>query len=291
MSNRRTHELYRAFSKWGWDAKGYTPRTRYQYYILALRAEAWMREHRGRSLAWASEKDLKAFVFSLEPSAASRNGARAGLIALFEFFIEQGVTDHNPARGLPRLPTPRPLPKALAAEEADKMLGVARALQPEVAALFFTFAYAGLRIAELQKLEWRNIGHDGWIRFTGKGNKDRAVPVHAELEPLLAKWKVECPSVRWVFPSPRDPDRPMSFTTIRRHVREIGETIGSDVHPHVMRHTIATRMLETGADLRTVQEFLGHASVSTTQIYTRVRSPRVADAMKRVTYKKIPGES
>lgn len=286
MSNRKTHELYRAFSKWGWDAKGYTPRTRYQYYLTALRAEGWMREHRGKSLVWATTQDLKAFLFSLEATAFTRNGARGALIAVFEFFAEQGITDLNPARQLPRLPVPRPLPKALGAAQADKLNAIALSLQLEVAAIFLTFSYAGLRLSEVRNLEWRNIEEDGWIRFEGKGRKERAVPIHAELAAILGKWKIECPSARWVFPSPLDPEKRASITWIRNQVVSIGEAAGIELHPHVLRHTAATRLLETtGGDIRTVQEFLGHSNVSTTTVYTRVRPARLGDAMKGFTYK------
>ena len=110
------------------------------------------------------------------------------------------------------------------------------------------------------------------------------MPIHPDLAVALGKWHVECPSARWVFPSPRDPDRQASFTWIRDHVESIGDTVGVDLHPHALRHTAATRLLETGADLRTVQEFLGHASLATTTVYTKIRPARLVEAMRRMTY-------
>lgn len=244
-----------------------------------------MRQNRNCSLMWASPRDLQAFLFSLPPSAATRNAARSALLAIFEFFIEQGVTDVNPASGLPRLPVPRSLPKALSPEQSLRVLRAASLFSSPSKEFFYLLLYTGMRRNEARLLEWRHL-EDGWVRFEGKGRKERSIPLHPEVLRALHLWRKDCPSARWVFPSVLNPEKPASTTWIRDRVLELGETSGiPTLHPHQLRHTVATKLLEDGVDLRTLQEFLGHSSLASTMIYTRVRPARVAEAVSHLDYR------
>jgi site-specific recombinase XerD len=89
---------------------------------------------------------------------------------------------------------------------------------------------------------------------------------------------------RWVFPSDRRLGQPESRTWIRVRLHEVGDMVGIHLHPHLFRHTVATELLESGADIRDVQAFLGHASISTTQIYTQVRPARLQEAVERLSF-------
>lgn len=286
MAERTTHELFRAFNRWGYDEKGYAPYTRYEYYLIVLRAEAWLRQHRNRSLVYADAKDLKAFLFSTMPSARNRNHIRSALVAAFEFFEAQGLSRINYAKTLPRLPEPRGIPKPIEHEEAMKLIGLVETLPNRMwEAMIKTFLYTGMRKMELRALERSHVSGD-WIHMYGKGNKERSIKVHPELRRALDKWLIENPSAKWVFPSPRDPEKQISESALNRKVHALGEAIGiARLHPHRFRHTAATRMLERGADLRTVQVFLGHSSPQTTAVYTKVRNPRLAEAIDRLDFK------
>ncbi len=284
MPRRKAHELYKAFNRWGFDSRGYSASTRYQYYLTALRTESWMQAERGCSLTWATTRDLQAFLFSLPPSAHTRNGARQALVAAFDSFIDRGLVKINMAKPLSKLPEPRSLPKALSPDQARAVLKAAEMLEPQARAAVYILAFAGLRRAEALRLQWSEVEH-GWLRFMGKGAKERAIPMHLLLTEQLKAWRSQCPSPRWVIPSPIDPDKPASGTWLASRLKQLAELSGVEgLHPHQMRHTAATLLLESGADIRTVQEFLGHTSVATTTVYTRIRPARLADAVAKLDY-------
>jgi integrase len=284
MPRRKAHELYKQFNRWGFDARGYSASTRYQYYLTALRAEDWLTHNRGVSLRWATTKDLQAFLFSLPASAFTRNGARQGLVAVFDFFRDQGIVKQNMAKPLPKLPEGRALPKALDPDDAAKVIIEIDALPPLPRIAVSILAYGGLRRAEALRLQWQHVER-AWLRFPGKGNKERAVPLHPELRPRLKSWREQCPSPRWVIPSPIDPDKPASGTWLAGCIKDLGIAAGvPGLHPHQLRHTFATTLLDSGADLRQVQELLGHSRISSTEIYTHVRPAGLTDAVMRIDY-------
>jgi integrase/recombinase XerD len=144
--------------------------------------------------------------------------------------------------------------------------------------------YTGARHDEIRRLTWPQIS-DGWVRLAGKGAKERAVPIHARLRPGLGAWRVECPDPLWIFPSPACIGQPVGSTWVRRRVRAVGELAGiPGLHPHTLRHTFATALLDRDVNLRTVQELLGHARPETTVIYTHVRPARSAEAVGRLGF-------
>lgn len=288
MGRRRTHELYRAFSRWCFDRHGYSATTRYQYYLSTLRADGWLLEHRGTSLPFADAEDLRAFMFHLPESATTRNGVRRALIAAFEFFIDRGLVKRNIAKDIPRLRERRPLPKAVSEDIADKLLVAADSLEPIARVAVWMLMGTGLRRSALISLEWRNVEVDR-IVVMEKGRREHSVPVHVELRPVIAAWKQRCPSMKWVFPSPLNPDRHVSHTWLATRVRDVGEMIGlPGLHPHVMRHTLATLVLDKTGNIRLVQELLGHVDISSTQIYTKVVHNDVADGLNKVPLGRKP---
>ena len=135
---------------------------------------------------------------------------------------------------------------------------------------------SGLRVSELVSLktEAANL-QDGWVRVVGKGNKERMVPVHAR---ALAAVRAYLAERERRFKNPAAEmflgrtGRKLSRTQFWRRLRELGTRAGikQKLHPHLLRHTFATHLLQGGADLRSVQEMLGHADLATTQIYTHL---------------------
>jgi len=234
----------------------------------------------------AKRPDLEAFLFSRPPTARTRNHLRAVLMGFGEFLIERAAATENLASGLPRIREPQDIPKALEPDAARRVLAAARAVGGIVEVLVMVLIYGGLRKSEARLLEWSDVDEDcSWVRFRGKGGKTRAVPLHRDARQVLRTWRLEAWDPRWVFPSPRFPGRPISERWMGEVIQELGELAGlSRLHPHLLRHTAATQLMEDGADLRTVQEFLGHADPKTTALYTRVRPARVLEAVERMEF-------
>ena len=183
---------------------------------------------------------------------------------------------------------PKRLPNVLSDAEARAIIGRVRSPVQKTAMLLM---YAcGLRITEAATLEVTAIdGIIGFIRVIGKGNKERQVPLP---QPVLAElrslWKTHRDK-RWLFPSPRQ-EGPISryalWLTFKQAVRAAGIT--RRITPHSLRHSYATRLLESGVDIRVVQILLGHARIGTTAIYTHLTEPTRA-SLKRILDKLMTG--
>ena len=148
----------------------------------------------------------------------------------------------------------------------------------------FTLMYAcGLRVSEVVNLQWKDIDFtQNIVHITGKGNKQRIVPFFASCKTLLEDykiryWNVKSKQSKYVFISNRGSQmtsRGIQYV-MQKHADQIG--FHMKIHPHMLRHSFATHLLDNGADIRIVQELLGHASLSTTQIYTHVSSKKLQE--------------
>jgi integrase/recombinase XerC len=161
------------------------------------------------------------------------------------------------------------------------------------------FYSSGLRLGELAALNVTDLDTDGTVRVTGKGRKERIVPVGAPARTALGHWLREraplaAPGETALFISARG--RRLGERTIQRRVRERArrQGLGQPVHPHMLRHSFATHLLESSGDLRAVQELLGHANLSTTQVYTHLDFQHLAkvydDAHPRARRRKSGGK-
>lgn len=296
MSKAQKKVIFHGFARWGWDEKSYTANTCKQYAKIARNADVWLMANRGRSLFSASEADVKAFLFSRKPSARSRNHVRQALLSFYDYLVDEGYASINPAADLPRLKEPKSIPKAFATDIAAILWNEAKAEHPMVTALYGLYFWAGLRRDEGRFLRWDQIDIE-WIIVEGKGSgiregrgKERRVWVHPELAWALRRWRRECPDPTWVFPSPRYADRPVSESWVRNRLLELGERVEVHLHPHRLRHSIATAMLRSGANLRGVQAMLGHESLKTTEIYLDVEPADVRAAQEAVDLKRSGAE-
>jgi len=196
------------------------------------------------------------------------------------FELREGVTDHDPTRGIVTPRPPRSLPRPLSVEEVTRLLE-APDTQPvgqRDRAILELLYGAGLRISELTGLDVDDVElEEGSVRVLGKGGKERDVPVgryaRAAVSDYLARGRPGFATTRSraaLFLNQRGGrlTRQGVSDIVGRHVRGAG--IRRRVTPHTLRHSFATHLLEGGADVRVVQELLGHASVATTQIYTLV---------------------
>ncbi|HTZ87780.1 MAG TPA: tyrosine recombinase [Solirubrobacteraceae bacterium] len=246
-------------------------------------------------------KGVRRYVARLSKlGAAPSTSARklAAVRALFASQREHGKIAENPADlvGTPRRPTH--LPRVLSAPEAAGLLDAIPAGTPLELRdrAMFELAYAcGLRAEELVTLREVDVDWDGeQLRVEGKGRKTRFVPMG---EPAMKAMEAYRGKARTALTNPSMPSqvlflsktgRALGTSDVRRRLRmwsaragAVAERAGGAVSPHALRHSFATHLLDGGADLRAIQEMLGHASVSSTQIYTRVESARLKSAYAR----------
>jgi integrase/recombinase XerD len=222
------------------------------------------------------------------PSSIAR--ALVAVRSFHRFCLEEGFLAVDPSEevGAPRVPLG--IPKALTEDEVEALLAAvvgdtARALRDR--AIVETLYATGVRISELVGLDRRDLDlDDGLVRVLGKGSKERIVPVGRSARDALTAY-LEAGRPQLARPDRSGGGREAVILNVRggrlsrqscwKIVRTAGERagLGGRLSPHVLRHSCATHMLERGADIRVVQELLGHASLSTTQVYTKVSPERL----------------
>lgn len=219
----------------------------------------------------------------------------SALRGFYRYLLDNGLIDEDPTVKLrpPRVPRKQPL--FLSAAEARRFLEAAEEFGPEPVrdkAIFSMFLYTGCRLGELVDLDVHNVDFEtGTIVLYGKGAKERIVPMRTELaeaiEQYLAERKVnpKCPLPRRLF-------RNQWGYAITRHgvhylVKRVAKAAGIQreaMSAHKLRHTVATQLLEHDADLRSIQELLGHESIATTQRYTHVVNKRLKAQIEKLDY-------
>jgi integrase/recombinase XerC len=219
-------------------------------------------------------------LYARDLSAATIRRKLAAVRSLFEFLVREHHFEMNPAKLLRTPKMPRKLPQVMTVEQTGALLdGVAadtleRPFPVRDTALLEVMYGCGIRVAELVAL---NVGDvdlaEGWIRVRGKGRKERQVPITGKAGQALARYLAERAAERdelAVFLNHRG--HRLTTRGVRGIVKLYAVLISGDasVHPHSFRHAFATHLLADGADLRAIQELLGHAQLSTTQKYTQV---------------------
>jgi len=242
-----------------------------------------------------SEREVEEYVAVLrtaERAPASVARALVAVRSLHRFLLDEGGSGKDPTDGVDAPRVPAGLPKALGEDDIEALLGAVvgdDAIARRDRAILETLYAGGLRISELVGLSLGDIDLDeGVLRARGKGDKERVVPIGRPACAALGAWlsgsgRDALTPARWarrgdaeaVFLNARGGrlSRQGAWTVVRRHGDRVG--LGARLTPHVLRHSCATHMLDHGADIRAVQELLGHASISTTQVYTRVTTERL----------------
>lgn len=214
----------------------------------------------------------------------------------FTWAVKEGFVDENPALRLQAPKRSRHLPKVLGRREMDEVIAAATTRLAETddpiaardLAIIETLYSSGLRVSELVSIGLADVDvQQRTVRVLGKGGKERAVPLGIPAADAIAGWLSRRPEIA----NERSPDRlflgarggALDVRVARRVVHDATAAAGSacEVSPHVLRHAMATHLLDGGADLRSVQEMLGHSSVATTQIYTHVTSERLREAYRQ----------
>ena len=247
------------------------------------RLRAYMDAH-GVDVVRANFDDLQAFVFDTFKDISSvRTQARliAGIHSFYRFLLYHHYIEQDPSELLETPKKELHLPDVLSLEERDKMIAqidMSKSESHRNRAIIEMLYGSGLRVSELVNLRLSDIYlKEGYMRITGKGSKQRLVPI----SPVAAEWfgywlqdrnalavKSEAMDVAFVNRYGRQLTRAMIFTIIKNLARAAG--IQKTISPHTLRHSFATHLLQNGADLRIIQQLLGHESISTTEIYTHV---------------------
>jgi len=259
------------------------------HYEAALSAQ-------GRSPLDARQEDVERYVARLRAagqSAASVARAVSSIRGLHRFLVDEGDAAHDPTVDLETGRLPARLPKALPEAEVGRVLDGVSGDDPIARrdrALLELLYGTGARVSEAVGLHLGDLaGGDGLVRLYGKGSKERLVPLGTHAARALARWldvggRDALAPERWrrkgdaeaVFLNTRGSrlTRQGAFAVVRAR----GAAAGVDLAPHALRHSCATHMLAHGADVRVVQELLGHASVTTTQLYTKVTNDHLRAA-------------
>jgi len=239
---------------------------------------AWMQEAGQRNLTLLTESDLRAFIASEHRRGLSPPSLQRRLSAcrsLYRWLIAQGRISANPASGLRAPRAARKLPEVLDPDEATALVEIPTdaPLGLRDRALLELMYSSGLRVSELCTLRWADLDlAEGLVNVLGKGQRQRLVPVGSHARHALRQWRQETSAAddAWVFPGRHH--NPISARAIQLRIRTLAQRQGlfKRIHPHLVRHSFASHMLESSGDLRGVQELLGHADISTTQIYTHL---------------------
>lgn len=216
----------------------------------------------------------------------------AALRSFFRFLVRERILSVNPATGVRAPKTDKPLPKALTADEMDRFFLRNLDTNKRDLAIFELLYSSGLRVGELTSLKLQDLDlGNGWVRVIGKGNKERYVPVGSravlamqEYLPIRAMLQLKCRSIAGrdaLFLNSRGGR--LSSRSVARILKSLVVSAGlaKNVSPHSFRHSFATHMLYGGADLRSIQELLGHASLSTTQRYTKADLGKLMEVYDR----------
>lgn len=234
-----------------------------------------------KDLCKINEEDIKKYIEYLNKVDSSKtiNHHLNVLTSFYNFLLIEEKITNNPVSNIDKLKTKKTIPKVLSQEEVKKILDidlVNKYSYRDKAALELMYS-SGLRISELVNLKMFHLDLNlGILRVMGKGNKERIVPIGEialkylniyinEYRPLLNKKNSD-----YIFLNSRG--TPLSRQSLFKKVKLIAikKNIKTEFTPHTLRHSFATHMLENGADLRSIQELLGHSDISTTQIYTHV---------------------
>jgi integrase/recombinase XerD len=241
----------------------------------------------------AKYEDLQAFVYEQSKSISSvRTQARliAGIHSFYRFLLYHNYIEQDPSELLETPKKEHRLPDVLTLDEIDSMiaqLDMSKTESHRNRAIIEMLYGSGLRVSELVNLKISDIyRQEGFMRITGKGNKQRLVPISPVADEWLSYWlqdrnqldiKPEFSDIVFLNRYGRQLTRAMIFTIIKTLARQAN--IHKTISPHTLRHSFATHLLQNGADLRVIQQLLGHEDITTTEIYTHIEIQDLREAI------------
>ncbi len=271
-----------------WLEEGLSRNTLESYRRDLAQFAGWLEKEGSASLVQAERSDIERYLAVRFPQVKPRSISRlmASLRRYYRFCVRENCIAADPTLQLSSPKLPRSLPKSLSEEDVEQLLDapdLAQLIGLRDRAMLETLYATGLRVSELVNLKVSEIGlQEGVVRVTGKGNKTRLVPLGEEALDWIRRYlgqarplildRRPCDSL-FVTQRGDAMTRQAFWYLIKRYAKLAGIT--KPMSPHVLRHAFATHLLNHGADLRVVQMLLGHADISTTQIYTHVARERL----------------
>jgi integrase/recombinase XerD len=278
------------FSDGLWLNDGLARNTLESYRRDVAQFARWLIEVQGKGLLEAAPADLQRHLAWQVEKKKARPRTTSRLISalrrFYQFAVREGLRKDDPASGIDSPKLPRSLPKSISESEVEGLLS---APNPETAqglrdrAMLETLYASGLRVSELVGLKTAQVSLDmGVVRVLGKGSKERLTPLGEEAIEWITRYQREArpellgnakSDALFVTARGGPMTRQAFWGLVKRHALAAGIT--RDISPHTLRHAFATHLINHGADLRVVQLLLGHADISTTQIYTHVARERL----------------
>lgn len=262
------------------------------YELDFKRLQTYMEEHH-IDVVHATFDDLQAFVFeTFKQIKSAKTQARllSSIHSFYRFLLYHHYIEQDPSELLEMPRVEKHLPEVLSLEEIDAMIAQIDMSKPEGhrnRAIIEMLYGSGLRVSELTELRLSNIYRkEGYMRIVGKGSKQRLVPISPVADEQFGYWlhdrsqldiKPEAGDIAFLNHYGRQLTRAMIFTIVKRLAEAAG--IRKTISPHTLRHSFATHLLQNGADLRIIQQLLGHESIVTTEIYTHVNIQNLREAV------------
>ncbi|MCX7896891.1 MAG: site-specific tyrosine recombinase XerD [Rhodocyclaceae bacterium] len=283
--------LIDAFLDHAWLTQGLAKNTLDAYRADLLGFSRWLAS-REKSLTGVDEAEVSAWLAALyqanpRPRATTLRRRQCALRRFYRWLVEVGHVAMNPLERVPPPTTPARFPKTLSEAQVEALLAAPDPATPlglRDKAILETFYATGLRVSELIGLKLFHLGlSERIVRTLGKGAKERLVPLGEVAAGWIERWLVEgrplllqgrASDYLFVTRQAKPLSRQMAWVLIKKYATQVGIARAS-ISPHVLRHAFATHLINHGADLRVVQLLLGHADISTTQIYTHVARARL----------------
>ncbi|MBP6091036.1 MAG: site-specific tyrosine recombinase XerD [Crocinitomicaceae bacterium] len=265
----------------------------YQNDVRKLQVFSEARNLDVKAIEYAHLQEFIAVLFDLGLHARSQARIISGIKQFFVFLLVEDEIHDDPSELLELPKVGRKLPEVLTIEEIDALIQAidrTKAESQRNRAILETLYSCGLRVSELVSLRFSDLYfEEGFIRVIGKGNKERLVPVSKSVEKEINHYKADVRDHQTVQPGNENIvflnrrgaklTRVMIFTIIRQLAAAIG--LKKTISPHTFRHSFATHLIEGGANLRAIQDMLGHESITTTEIYTHLDQRFIRDAIIR----------
>lgn len=243
-----------------------------------------------KNLSNISKNGLNSYIYYLKEKKYAPSSVSRKIAAIKGFYKWACANDYyktNPSEFLEQLKLPKRLPKVLNVEEIKKMFDEKLSCAEH---LILELLYGcGLRVSELTELKMNDINTKSkFLRCFGKGSKERLIPINKNTVKALNDYLKErkYTAEKFLITSNklllRENGHFYTRQDVWRFIKKIGKKINKTISPHTLRHSFATHLLENGADLRVVQELLGHSDVSTTQLYTHISKKRLKEVYKEV---------
>ena len=255
--------------------------TRKAYFRDLKNFHKYCDQHNVETWAEMDGRQLRGFVAQRHRQGLGGRSLQRNLSAIrafYRFLIKIGVVSNNPAQGIVTPKTAKKLPKALDVDQSAQLVEIKGddILSIRDAAILELMYSCGLRLSELVSLNVDSIDiQDALLTVTGKGNKTRMLPVGSKAISSVQRWLKSRGSIASLGQAAlfvSNHGNRISGRSIQQRLAQwsVKQGLGTHVHPHMLRHSFATHILESSGDLRAVQELLGHADISTTQVYTHL---------------------